>query len=156
MSNAISSPSYTNVGRQLPFLESPAQRIARVDFIKKREGDKRVEAWVRVQQEHKQSLWGAPTTAARGEPYITTPHLPEDPIRSNSPFLSVPYIHPEDEEPFIFYSSAPLQPTYIPEIIYSTPLPLPVKPKPRRVKQSRHRRRLSDLDSIPEEVTIEG
>ncbi|KAK0236979.1 hypothetical protein EDD85DRAFT_835673 [Armillaria nabsnona] len=156
MSNAIPSPSYTNVGRQLPFFESPAQRVARVDFIKKREGDKRVEAWVRVQQEHKQSLWGTATTTGRGEPYIATPHLPEDPIRSSSPFLSVPYIHPEDEEPFIFYSSAPLQPAYIPEIIYSTPLPVPVKPKPRRVKHARHRRRLSDLDSIPEEVTVEG
>ncbi|KAG7447370.1 uncharacterized protein BT62DRAFT_78069 [Guyanagaster necrorhizus] len=156
MSNAIPSPSYTNAGRQLPFHESPSQRVARVDFIKKREGDKRVEAWVRLQQEHKQSLWGAATTNTCGEPYIATPHLSEDPIRSGSPFLSVPYIHPEDEEPFIFYSSAPLHPAYIPEIIYSTPLPLPVKPKPRRVKHGRHRRRLSDLDSIPEEVTVEG
>lgn len=155
---AVSSPSYSTAGRQLRFIESPSQRNARHHFIRQGEGPKRVEDWVRGQQEQKQSLWGTVTLPeVHREPYVHHPNLftiPEDPIRSSSPDCPVPYIHPDEEEPFILYSSAPLRSSYNPHVIYSTPLPSPVKKSSCRPKHMRHRQRLSGLDSIPEEITV--
>ncbi len=154
---AVSSPSYSTAGRQLRFIESPSQRNARHHFIGQGEGQKRVEDWVRSQQEQKQSLWGVTVPEVHREPYVHHPNLftiPEDPICSSSPDYSVPYIHPDEEEPFILYSSAPLRSSYNPQVIYSTPLSSPVKKSSRRPKHTRPRQRLSGLDSIPEEITV--
>ncbi|KAG7449774.1 uncharacterized protein BT62DRAFT_1002086 [Guyanagaster necrorhizus] len=154
---AVSSPSYNTSGRQLRYEESPSQRNARHHFIRQGEGQRRVEDWVRGQQEQKRSLWGVMTVPeVHREPYVHHPNLftiPEDPIRSSSPgYLVPPYIHSDEEEPFVLYSSAPS--FYNSQIIYSTPLPSPAKKSSRRPKHMRHRQRLCGLDSIPEEIIV--
>ncbi|KAF9034489.1 hypothetical protein BDZ89DRAFT_1062577 [Hymenopellis radicata] len=169
----ISSPMYATNGRQHPFVETPDQRVARAEFVKPRDGDKRVAAWVNGQRQQNISLWVATPLENKPashyprhhrEPQIHQPHLfsiPEDPI-SNSYCYSVPYIHPDDEEPFIFYSTSAPKTAYDveSEIIYSTPPAVTPKAKPRRARHARHRRQLSDhssgLDVIPEEAAVES
>ncbi len=171
----IASPIYTSNGRQHPFIETPDQRVARAEFVKQIDGNKRVAAWVNGQRQQNISLWVTTPLETKPvshyprhhrEPQIH-PHvfsIPEDPI-SNSYCYTVPYIHPDDEEPFIFYSTPAPKTVYgvEPEIIYSTPRTPPAvipKAKPRRARRTRHRRQLSDhssgLDVIPEEAAVEG
>lgn len=156
----LPSPNYTTNGRQLPFVESYPQKLARAEFIQlgQRASDMRVAAWVQGQRLQTESLWeGTPLAhVPRREPYIHQPHsfpAQENPISC----YSVPYIHPDDEEPFIFYSTSPKKAVFTPEaeVIYSTPMPTPVA-KPHRPKHMRHRRQPSHLGVIPEEMIVEG
>ncbi|KIY65188.1 hypothetical protein CYLTODRAFT_424575 [Cylindrobasidium torrendii FP15055 ss-10] len=163
-------PIYSTSGRQMAYNESYDQRMARAEYAR-RESDTRISAWVSGQRQQA-SLWAGYLQPPQMHPIIvrTDSYVAENPI-SPSAYTSVPYIHPDDEEPFVFYSTSPKkvapqtlapEPYQDAEIIYSTPTPAPAAsrrylavPSPSQKAHStrrlRHRRRLSSLDSIPED-----
>ncbi|KAJ3981613.1 hypothetical protein F5890DRAFT_1534500 [Lentinula detonsa] len=163
--------SFTSSSRQQPFVETPAQRRARVAFSQKdnHEGERRVErveSWVRDQAQHSAFMVKSAkmlsenekaykghkrrsgTSSYRREGAFAPKLVPDEIIlgrmfKDSSNVLSS---ITEEEEPYILYS------TPIPR--YSMPAPYYNNTHPSPTNSSRkpsHQRRLSDLEAIPEE-----
>ncbi|KAF9264465.1 hypothetical protein L218DRAFT_958137 [Marasmius fiardii PR-910] len=135
--------SYANSFRQKAFIESPAQRRARLQFLaNQKTGEQRVQTWLETQ-----STYTVPPSKVPTRSSFKGHHR----RNRNSILKTIP--SPRTSPPAIPYYPA-YQLSSIPEdepyIFYSTPLPQksPISPS-RSLK--RHQRHLSDLRSIPEE-----
>ncbi|KAJ3727341.1 hypothetical protein DFJ43DRAFT_1156965 [Lentinula guzmanii] len=161
--------SFTSSSRQQPFVETPAQRRARVAFLQKEnhEGERRaerVESWVRDQAQHSAFMVKPAKMLSESEKVYKghkrgsgtyrregafAPKLVPDEIILGRMFKDSSNVLSsitEEEEPYILYS------TPIPR--YSMPAPYynitHLSPTNSSRKPS-HQRRLSDLEAIPEE-----
>ncbi|KAE9388497.1 hypothetical protein BT96DRAFT_981046 [Gymnopus androsaceus JB14] len=135
----LDQPSFTPSPRQSSFIETSSQRRARVAFLQKqnnREGEKRVENWVREQVQQSAFMITAAQMSAEKVKLILGRMLKDSSDLSS--------ITEEEEEPYIFYS------TPSPQYSVAKAPPLSPTKAPRSPTRPSHQRRLSDLAVIPE------
>ncbi|KAJ4481179.1 hypothetical protein J3R30DRAFT_2415273 [Lentinula aciculospora] len=158
--------------RQKPFVETPAQRRARVAFLRKenREAGKRVvervESWVREQVQQsaftiqmsskndKVKCYTRGATRRQSLFVLTSKTVPDEimlgrMLKDSSNLSSITEEAEMEEEPFILYST-PLPQYSSPAAYYSSSSPLSPTKSIRSPLKPSHQRRLSDLEVIPE------
>ncbi|KAF9078298.1 hypothetical protein BDP27DRAFT_1309367 [Rhodocollybia butyracea] len=146
---------FTLSHRQHAFVESPAQRRARVAFLQKQEDtERRVDNWVREQVEQSAFMTTMSPGNAKVKGHKRNPSLrregalavkavPDELLLGHllKDSRNLSSITEEDEEPYILYSTPSPQ--------FPTAAAVPSSPA-RSTKKISHYRRLSDLEAIPE------